>query len=483
MANLSVMSETPERIVLGKGGLNSPGSWVGMIVFAIVACVGLAMFLEEGGGINPIVIVIGLIIGIGLLGTITNAVRSTRVVIDANQKVATRADDFLFMPVSRQEMAFNVLKDVQLNTARKLSRSMSSSLMAWQVELGGTDGSRILVDDRGGRAEMQALAEKIGLITRRPVRDMTAATAATATIAPPVAASPNTGRRSSPDAPYLETSARQRKRQAVAAAPIVGTSVRMAGDQLAAGAPMAVTSAYLANEQMSAFSSDADVQAQMNAAQNAAGQPYNQASARLAMQQAQARSAMGFSMPPVLTMPEMPAMASFGPAVDLPSLPPLGSMMAFMELLTPLQDAGASAAASAVLLSDSLENETPDNAATEFRTARQLHAARNYQEARAAYERALDYDPGSTKIHNDLGVLLFEQNKLTDAERAFRQAIALEAFYGPSRYNLGLTLRRRGNNNQALEQFRLGVQQASREWEREFQEALRGNLHAPILSA
>ena len=203
MANLSVMSETPERIVLGKGGLNSPGSWVGMIVFAIIACVGLGMFFEEGGGFNPIVLVIGLIIVIGLLGTITNAVRSTRVVIDANQRLATRSDDFLFMPIGRQEMAFNALREVQLNTARKLSRSMNSSLMAWQVELGGTDGSRMLVDDRGGRAEMQALAEKIGTITRRPVRDVTTATVTAAAVTAPAAQTKTARRSASPDAPYL----------------------------------------------------------------------------------------------------------------------------------------------------------------------------------------------------------------------------------------------------------------------------------------
>ena len=257
----------------------------------------------------------------------------------------------------------------------------------------------------------------------------------------------------------------------------------MAGEQLAAGAPMAGASARLTTNQISAFASDAEILAQMRAAQNAAGQPFDEASARLAMQQAQAQSAMGFSMPPVLTMPTMPPMSSFGPAVDLPSLPPLGSMMGFMELLTPALVAGASATAATVLMSDTLENETPDNAAAEFRAARQLHAARKFQEARDAYERALDYDPGNTKIHNDLGVLFFDQNKLPDAERAFRQAVALEAFYGPARYNLGLTLRRRGNQNQALEQFRLGVQQASRDWQGEFQEALQGNLHAPILSA
>ncbi|MBI4673999.1 MAG: hypothetical protein HY741_20325, partial [Chloroflexi bacterium] len=49
MANLKTLSERPERIVLGKSGANGLGNLIGLFIFAVVACVGLSSFLDEGG--------------------------------------------------------------------------------------------------------------------------------------------------------------------------------------------------------------------------------------------------------------------------------------------------------------------------------------------------------------------------------------------------------------------------------------------------
>ena len=566
MANLGVSSQQPERIVLGKGGKGGVGSLVGLIIFAVVACAGLGALLD-GGELNPVMVVVALIVGFSLLSAVWNALYGVRVEIDGNQKIASRTESIFFFPVKREELAFNTLRDVQLNTARGATRMLNTSLPIWQVELAAADGSRLLVNDRGTRLEMQALADQVAAITRRPVRDATASDSANAQDAP-------TPRQTSPNAPYARASARQRKNQVVANAPVnmtsarmslqqlianasvLGTSARMAGEQETANAPVLATSArmasaqttadasvretsarmandqltanapvldasfrmagnqltanapvldtsfrmagdqfgammpslgismFMASAQANAFESDAAIRAQMNAAKTAAGVPFDEASARLAARQAQAESEMGYTMPPLLTLPQMPALMSFAPAMDLPALAPMDSVV-LMETFAPAQitkDVTAETFAAPELMSET-ETETPDNAATEYRAARQLYRARKFTEARAAYERALDYDPSNTQMHNDLGVLLYDLNKITEAERAFRHAIALDAFYAPGRYNLGLTLRRLGNRKQALEQFRLGAQTAPREWVSDFQDALQDNVHGPILSS
>ena len=63
--------------------------------------------------------------------------------------------------------------------------------------------------------------------------------------------------------------------------------------------------------------------------------------------------------------------------------------------------------------------------------------------------RALSMNPADEAIQNDLGVVYLEQNKLQDAERAFRRAIALDPLGSVSRYNLGIALARLGRGDEA----------------------------------
>jgi tetratricopeptide (TPR) repeat protein len=489
MASLRVLNEQPEKIVLGKGGVSGAGNLIGLLIFAIAACAGLSSFFEQGGGSNPIVVIIGLMIALALFSSVLSALRSTRVVIDGNQRVAARTELLLFFPVNRQEMALNLVRDVQVTTPGGAGARRQSALPVWQVQLQGTDGSTLVVNDHGTHADMQALAQKIGAMMNRPVRDAAARVKTTATPATPTAPPTGLGSLIENLGAFAESLAESSTillpEGAAPQQPPMSYAPRGA-QPLAADAAVNETSARMAADQVAAFESDAAVQARMSAAQTAAGAPYVESSARVMTQQAQADATMGYSMPPLLTMPQMPALLSFAPAMNLPSLPPMGSRMSMYDIpasstteiklvenkATPSSDSSADTATASA-----------DDSAAQYRRARQMYAARDFRGAQAAYERALDLDPGNAAIHNDLGVLLYQQNNLREAERAFRQTIALDPFSTAGRYNLGLTLQRLGKSKQALEQFRLGARNAPRAPAQDFQNAMQGILHAPISSS
>lgn len=549
MAKLDVLSKQPEKIVLGKGGSKGLGNLIGLLISAVVVCVGLSSFFEDGGTTNPVVIVIGLIVAVSLLGGALSALRSARVTIDAQQRLATREDSLAFFPLRRQEMALNSIRDVQVSSPRRMASRMGNSLPVWQVELRAADGTTLLVNERATYAEMRALADDVSTILDRPVRD--AAGEAPAAPAPgpsrPTAESPyrrtsarQARQQAAAGAPVIAASARQAKQQAEAQAPVLGASTRQASEQSAADAAILQTTAMMSAEgvaasapifqatalqayeqtvasapiaettarqtqaqvsanmpvfdmgmrmafsQMSAFESDAAIRAQMANASAQAGVPFAQSSARLAQQQSEATYTIEYALPPVTGMAQLPTAALFPPMMDLPALAPMVldavvSSVGSMMLPETRPDIQASTADTSAVVENESQSESDDPGEL-FRQAHRMQEQGNFADARAVYERALDSDPGSATIHNDLGVLYYQQKKFADAERAFRKTIALDPFYAPGRYNLGVTLQREGNRKGALEQFRLGASHAVG-YAQDFQNALQGNVHAPILSA
>jgi tetratricopeptide (TPR) repeat protein len=530
MANLNVLSRQPEKIVLGKGGAKNFGNLIGLLIFGVVVCVGMSAFLEEGVISNPVLLVIGIIVAVAIFSSVVGALRSTRVVIDSEQRLASREDKLLLFPIRRQTMALNVIRDVQVSATRFKSGAVPLTLPFWQVDLRGVDGSTLLVNERGTHVEMRVLADEVGAILKRPVRD--------AAVQPSGAPAP-APTRSAPDASIRKTRARQAQQQAAAGVPILATSARQAAEQTAANAAIVETTAQLqaqaaaasapilqttamqaydqtiatapiaaatarqtqaqvnanmpvfdmgmrmAFSQMSAFTSDVAIQAQMNSASAAADAPFVETSARLVQQQSQAAMTMEYGLMPLAGMAQMPAAISFPPVLTLPALAPVAlDAVALTVASTMLPEARWDEQATTADTADSIENERAgdrDDPTVQFRAARQLYAQGNYADAQAAYERALDGDPGSASIHNDLGVLFLQQRKLDDAERAFRKTIALDPFFAPGRYNLGVTLLRQGKRRAAVEQFRLGANNAPAQ-KQDFQDALRGNVHAPMLS-
>lgn len=479
---------------MGKGGINAFGTLAALSIFGCIAAAGLGLFLQESGDINPVVIIIALVIGLVVLSNFVSALSSTRVVLDANQRSATRTDTLFFLSTGRQEMAFNVIRDVQVTRPQNAASLTLDSSPIWQVQLQATDGSTLLVNDRGARAEMETLAQKVGALMNRPVRgesetknpsettgytpasvmnslfENLAAFAQSASVnaAPTISAFPD-------DSPRMR---QERVEQNAADAAYARASERLEAEQVAANASLLESNARMASEQTSAFASDVRIQSQLGSEQVAAGAPFVTASARLAQQQATADAVMGYSLPPLLTMPQIPALPSFAPVLNLPSFPPFGAPF---DMLTPIQVAEIKEVEAQISPSPNARRERGDTG-TLLAQARQMMASRNFSGAQEAFVRALSTNPADAAVQNDLGVVYYAQNKWQDAERAFRRAVALDPFSIESRYNLGLALQRMGRRADAQEQFRVGAQNAGREGSNHFLEALRGVLHEPLTS-
>ena len=74
-------------------------------------------------------------------------------------------------------------------------------------------------------------------------------------------------------------------------------------------------------------------------------------------------------------------------------------------------------------------------------------------EALDLLDAALKIDPSADKIQQLRGRGLLSQDRLPDAEAAFRAALALKADSGPLHYQLGRVLKRLGRNEEAMQEF------------------------------
>lgn len=487
-------------MVLGKGGGNVIGTLIGVAIFGVVACVGFGAMLGEGSELNPVMIVIFIIIGLVVLSSLANAISGTRVVLDTNQRTATRTSSFFLIPTGRQEMAFNLIRDVRVAQARgggvSAAQLALSAFPVWQVQLRATDGSTLVVNENGTRAEMDALAQNVGILLGRPVRADEATSKAAAPASPPATGYTPAGVMGSlyenlvQFAQSATESASQSSVPTVSAFP--DTSPRMEQEEMErtprgqrrrrrATAPPPPntfsTSTTIVNPDESFIEGSRNLVSQQTAAEG-----YD----------ALSLSPVAFSAPPVLAMPEMPALFSFSPALDMPAFPPLGGAMleptaspdmAEMKQVeievspyTPSRASGSAAPPPPTAPDQSAD------ASAQFNAARQLLAAHKYRDAEAALARVLNMNPADAAVQNDLGVVYLEENKLPDAERAFRRAIALDPALNVSRYNLGIALYRMQRRSEANEQFKAGALYAARNEETYFRDGQRGILRAPMLS-
>ncbi len=71
-------------------------------------------------------------------------------------------------------------------------------------------------------------------------------------------------------------------------------------------------------------------------------------------------------------------------------------------------------------------------------------------EARDAYRRALELDPGHADAHVNLGRLLHEQGELKAAEEHYRSALAAEPDSATAAFNLGVVLEDLGRTDEAV---------------------------------
>ena len=77
-------------------------------------------------------------------------------------------------------------------------------------------------------------------------------------------------------------------------------------------------------------------------------------------------------------------------------------------------------------------------------------AAGKYEEAREAYEKLREMDPGLAEVHSNLGLIYFKERKLDEAVAALRRALALKPGLTPARSLLALSLSELGNYREAL---------------------------------
>ena len=87
----------------------------------------------------------------------------------------------------------------------------------------------------------------------------------------------------------------------------------------------------------------------------------------------------------------------------------------------------------------------------------QSYAARNYEDAITDYRRIVQIMPGFSEAHSNLGVALFDLGRLSEAEDAFRQAIAANQDSAEAWSNLGYALQELGRNEDAIQALQRAV--------------------------
>jgi tetratricopeptide (TPR) repeat protein len=74
-----------------------------------------------------------------------------------------------------------------------------------------------------------------------------------------------------------------------------------------------------------------------------------------------------------------------------------------------------------------------------------------------AYQRVIEISPDWVEAHINLGVALYHQRRLEDAQRSFLAAIALDPANAICRYNLGCVYEEAGKIDEAIENLRCAI--------------------------
>lgn len=118
-----------------------------------------------------------------------------------------------------------------------------------------------------------------------------------------------------------------------------------------------------------------------------------------------------------------------------------------------VSDLAAQVAPLTVGATEALQNGAASLTADEwFELALELEAVAP-DEARKAYERTLELDPSHVDAHVNLGRLLHEEGRASDAEAEYRRALALNAAYATAAFNLGTALEDLGRPAEAMQAY------------------------------
>jgi len=80
------------------------------------------------------------------------------------------------------------------------------------------------------------------------------------------------------------------------------------------------------------------------------------------------------------------------------------------------------------------------------------------EEAKAAYERALEIDPGHAEAHINLGRILHEQRAPAAAEKHYRAALEIDPHHPIAAFNLGVALEDLGRTADAIAAYERAIE-------------------------
>jgi tetratricopeptide (TPR) repeat protein len=78
-------------------------------------------------------------------------------------------------------------------------------------------------------------------------------------------------------------------------------------------------------------------------------------------------------------------------------------------------------------------------------------------EAEAAYRKAIALDPSLSNAYTNLGSLMFRRGKIDEAEKLYRQALRIDCEQPEAYYNLGFLLYERGEAARAIDSFKAAL--------------------------
>ena len=95
--------------------------------------------------------------------------------------------------------------------------------------------------------------------------------------------------------------------------------------------------------------------------------------------------------------------------------------------------------------------------AESYRLAEVLHQDGQLDAAAVQYLDMLRYRPEDAGIHNDFGIVLFDQNKIDDAAEQYREALRYRPEMWAARKNLGMCLMRKRDLDGAIAEYRAAL--------------------------
>src|SRR2546422_8220573 len=90
---------------------------------------------------------------------------------------------------------------------------------------------------------------------------------------------------------------------------------------------------------------------------------------------------------------------------------------------------------------------------TLFRSGKALYDQEKYTEAEAEYREAIRLDPKMGSAHMNLGLALFQQKRYVEAESELRESVRLDPDSVNAHHNLALVLEKQNKSSEAKAEY------------------------------